>query len=325
MRLRAARRPGRSIKGRAAALLREGANALLAPFEAAAAVRTRAKDGIADPIFIVGAPRSGTTLLYQLIAAAFDVGYLTNRHCRWFRAPVFIERRRPTPFAEPAAPFESVHGTTRGLHSPSECGSYWYRFLPRRPHSLGPESIDPPSVTAMRTAVEALAASIGKPLVFKNLILSLRIPVLVNAFPNAVFVVVHRNTADTAASILHARQTIFGRLDRWFSARPANCSPAAGSGDPFVDVTDQVTGTYAEIERARRSQESPRFIDLHYERLCSDPQAELDRLERELRARSITIVRRSRFACPDRFPPRSGFSSMPADWQHRLHDVLSRR
>jgi len=38
------------------------------------------------PLFIIGPPRTGSTLLYQLVVQRFDVGYLANRHCRLYGA-----------------------------------------------------------------------------------------------------------------------------------------------------------------------------------------------------------------------------------------------
>ena len=39
------------------------------------------------PIFIIGAPRSGSTLLLQAIIEVFDLGYISNCHCNWYGAP----------------------------------------------------------------------------------------------------------------------------------------------------------------------------------------------------------------------------------------------
>ena len=39
------------------------------------------------PVFILGAPRSGSTLLMQVISDSLDVGYLNNFHCKFYGAP----------------------------------------------------------------------------------------------------------------------------------------------------------------------------------------------------------------------------------------------
>jgi hypothetical protein len=69
------------------------------------------------PVFIVGAPRSGSTLLYQLIVVRFDVGYLSNLHCRLYGAPSLVERMAGRRL-EPPAVFSSDHGRTDWLAAP---------------------------------------------------------------------------------------------------------------------------------------------------------------------------------------------------------------
>ena len=47
-------------------------------------------------VFVVGAPRSGTTVLIQALAAAFDVGYISNLAASFWQAPalgVLFSRR----------------------------------------------------------------------------------------------------------------------------------------------------------------------------------------------------------------------------------------
>src|SRR5690625_5302003 len=64
------------------------------------------------PIFIIGAPRSGSTLLFQALTDAFDVGYLTNRHCQYFGSPRLCEQLfRPLKNKRNSS-FSSHHGST---------------------------------------------------------------------------------------------------------------------------------------------------------------------------------------------------------------------
>ena len=81
------------------------------------------------PILILGAPRSGSTLLYQSMVERFDVAYISNRHCRWHGAPSLVERRFGG--ARHVATYASRHGAEAGATAPSECGGYWYRFFRR--------------------------------------------------------------------------------------------------------------------------------------------------------------------------------------------------
>lgn len=309
------------ILRRAALATRTTANLVAAPFEVLA---TRGADNAgtaAGPVFIIGLPRSGTTLLYQLLATALDVGYLTNRHCRWYRAPVLAEKMAPSRFGE-CNEFESVFGLTSGPHGPSECGNYWYRFLPRQPHSLHADAIDGERVRKLRRAVAALTAAAKRPLIFKNLILALRLPVVQRVFPKAVFVVSHRNAVDTGCSILMARQKRFGNLQQWFSARPRGCDNASITDDPFEQVATQIVCMDREMRQAREAAGDTGFVDVQYAELCSTPRSELERIRREIAARGIDVGMRENFDCPGEFAADRSRTSTPAEWRDRIAAAL---
>ncbi len=286
------------------------ANWFLAPFEM---FITRSEDKIAGPIFVVGAPRSGTTLLCQLISTSVDVGYLTNRHCRWFRAPAWVEARRPTPFGQ-GLEFHSEFGTTEGKHAPSECPHYWYRFLPRQPHSLGLDDVSRDKLLALRRSISALSAASGRILIFKNLVLSLRIPLLIEAFPNAIFIVMSRDYRDTALSILSARQKLRGSINNWFSVRPATLTKRDIVETPFAEAVEQVAGIRAEIDAIRKRVDSHKFIDVTYENLCADPSGVIHHIVSECARAGLRLSRRTEFEFPHNFGAPSNLDKYPKKW-----------
>jgi hypothetical protein len=225
------------------------------------------------PVFIVGAPRSGSTLLYQLVVVRFDVAYLSNLHCRLHGAPSIVERlagRR----IEPPEVFSSDHGRTDGRAAPSECGPYWYRFFRRSPQYVPLEDADPGALRDLRASVRALGDAAGRPIVFKNLINSLRLEPLGAAFPEALFLVVQRDLADNVASILAARRTVVGDEAAWWSAEPPGADELRGQ-PPEAQAVGQVTAIHELIEGARQRLGPERFLDIAYEQLCADTHAVL--------------------------------------------------
>ncbi len=122
------------------------------------------------PVFIVGPPRTGSTLLYQLVVGCFHVGYLSNRHCRLYGAPSLVERIR---HPEPPSVLESRYGRDK--------------------------------LRRLRASVRALGNAAGRPLVFKNLICALRLGPISETLPEAVFVRIRRNVLATAVSLLAGR------------------------------------------------------------------------------------------------------------------------
>lgn len=228
------------------------------------------------PVFIVGAPRSGSTLLYQLIVVGFDVGYLSNLHCRLHGAPALIERiagRR----LQPPAVFSSDHGRTEGLAAPSECGPYWYRFFRKSPQYVPLAEADSGALRDLRASVRALGDAAGRPVVFKNLLNSLRLEPLGEALPEAIFLVVQRDLADNVASILAARRSLRGDETAWWSAEPPDVDLLRGRA-PEDQATGQVRGIHALIDSAKQRFGADRFLDISYEHLCADTHAVLSEI-----------------------------------------------
>ena len=85
-----------------------------------------------ENIFIVGAPRSGTTLVSQVLAFAFDLGYINNISATYWNAPAFgvlygnklVKRRE---FSG-----KSDYGRTAHLSEPHEFGAFWRNKLKYR-------------------------------------------------------------------------------------------------------------------------------------------------------------------------------------------------
>jgi hypothetical protein len=228
------------------------------------------------PVFIVGAPRSGSTLLYQLIVVRFDVAYLSNLHCRLNGAPALVERMAGRRL-EPPAVFSSDHGRTDGLAAPSECGPYWYRFFRKSPQYVPLEEADSGALRDLRASVRALGDAAGRPIVFKNLLNSLRLEPLGEAFPEAIFLVVRRDLADNVASILAARRSLRGNETAWWSAEPPEVDRLRAL-PPEDQAAGQVSGIHALIDSAKQRLGADRFLDISYEHLCADTHAVLSEI-----------------------------------------------
>lgn len=241
------------------------------------------------PVFILGAPRCGSTLLYQLMLDCFDLGYISNLHCKFHGAPSIAERIfRPSRGRRPST-FESDHGRISGWGSPSECGDYWYRFFPRTPQYATLESVSRDCVPNLRRSMRAMGAAMGKPLIFKNLPCSLRLGPIMKALPESVFIVVQRDRLENAHSILEARMNLFGNYDEWFSVEPPEYD-SLKSRPVHEQVAVQVQSIHRLIDEARGTA-SGRFLDVEYEDICTDTREALDRCGAFLKSHGIVAER----------------------------------
>lgn len=256
------------------------------------------------PIFILGSPRSGTTLLYQLLTEQLDVGYLTNVHAAEPFDVARVERERRPRASRTASDFDSEHGETAGSAGPSEAGEFWYRFFPRDPHQVHDHDATPQRTSELRAVVRLFADACGAPVVFKNVFNSLRIPVIARALPEARFVVIERDLESNARSLLAGRIKR-GDMDAWWSARPDGSAVVA-------DATParQVAWQAATMQRVARTElariEPERSMVVSYTELCSAPGRVLAEIMEWLLGEGVRIGHRADAQVPEAFERREG-------------------
>lgn len=239
------------------------------------------------PIFILGAPRCGSTLLYQTMATVFEVGYLSNAHCILHGAPWLVERLLDPTDDYRSTSYRSRYGSVRGMSAPSECGNFWYRFFPRDPQYAPPDRCDPEKLNGLRTALRALGKAAGKPVLIKNLVNVLRLEAIMQSLPESLFIVLHRDEVDTAHSILESRKQRLGSYEAWFSLKPPQIESLRGA--PVVrQVAEQIRTTYRLIGEAEPQGGGP-FHHLAYEDFCSDPARELERIRGFFTGQGLTV------------------------------------
>lgn len=225
------------------------------------------------PIFIVGSPRAGTTLLYQLLVQYFPVGYLSNLHCVFWGAPSWVERAIPGTLTAPAE-CASRYGRTKGLRAPSECGEYWYRFFSRSPHYATTNSVAPESLQRLRVSVGCLTRAFGGPVLFKNVINTGRLEAIGRALPEALFIEAKRDPVATGISLLEARRRIWGDYSHWWSLEPPDVERLKKL-PPHEQVIEQVCEAEKMVVAARKNLGSNRFYTVDYNELCQSPGKQL--------------------------------------------------
>jgi len=216
------------------------------------------------PVWIVGAPRSGTTLMYQLMCFSFHSAYLTNRVASRYRIAQ-LSRKWERQFAgKPVIPqsFQSSYGNTVHPNDPHEGGQFFYQFF---------TNDEVPTFKSEKHQQEfrKIISRISRPeplFVSKNTIHSLRIPLLTEAFPKSRFIWVDRDPVAAAWSVYSKRQKIDGQ---WFGITPPGWKNQ--SKRPLEEqCLWQIQSTNAIIEEHLLSSAS-QYIRISYEEICSDP------------------------------------------------------
>jgi len=222
------------------------------------------------PIFIIGAPRSGSTLVYQAMLDYFDFGYLSNLHCLFHGTPAFVEYlTRPSRWRKKNH-YNSEYGRIEGWGAPSECGEFWYRFFRRRPQFVPIDAVTNTNLRRLRGAVRNIGYRVKKPILFKNLNCALRLEPTITALPEAVFLVICRDELDNAHSILKGRKDIYGSYEEWLGLEPPSVEELK-EFPSYKQVVLQIRHIHLLIDKARDEFGVSKFHDVRFEEFCCDP------------------------------------------------------
>jgi len=250
-------------------LLHYARNRSLLPLERM--LRHRYRGARYPVVFIVGVPRSGTTLLYQLIARFLRVGYITNRMARYWMTPIagaMLSGRIDRSQIE----LESSYGAGTTDMSPHEFSWFWQFYGYMHDHDdLDDRTLSEMDWRAITASLSGLAEYSQAPLVLKSLnYVNYHIRWLQRQMPQAKFLWIDRNDVATARSILSVREGRYGDSSIWWSVRPRDFREWA-ERPPEEQVAHQVSDIRSSIQDAFSSRDTSAAFRTSYESLVSSP------------------------------------------------------
>jgi len=251
------------------------------------------------PIFIIGAPRSGSTLLYQTLINTYKFGYLTNLHSQFYGCPYLLQALFGRWIPETHSPYRSLHGKVEGLLSPSECGEFWYRWFRRHPQYVPIEDVDMQRLRSLRRVLIGLTDAFSLPMLFKNLLCALRLQPLSSLLPEARFIFIQRNPLWMAQSLLLGREQIYQKKSIWWSMEPPDIQNLLRLA-PEEQVVRQVDSIHRLIQRESRLIGEKRFLKIQYENFCLDVHGTMEKIRIFLSQDKIKLI--PRFQVPKTFP-----------------------
>lgn len=231
------------------------------------------------PLFIVGLPRSGTTVFYRRLAQHPDLAWIspaTRKHAEsyaWCR-------------------FRSVF---RDDQLPVEASRVWSRFVRTEDDVLEARHVTPAAERYYRAMLaNQLRLADASCFLSKHPRNGLRIPFFSAIFPDARFVHLIRDGRAVGESILRCRKRS-GDMAAWWDMRPVGWrdqqarSPAAQVGWQWARGIEQIRA-YGE------ALPSDRYIEVHYEAFCEAP---VDTLLKVTRFAGLDEARAPWVSCPD--------------------------
>ena len=231
------------------------------------------------PVFIIGPPRSGSTILYQLITGLLHVAYIDNLANLAWRNPFFGMRLSRKLFtSEPHKSYTSDFGQTisDGLHAPAEA-LFFYKWFPTDRHYTAPSDLNPDQVSEFRKSLFALINLSQMPLVIKNLSFSMRLQVLKQILPGARYIIVRRDPLFTSQSLLLAMRKNKVPEHRVWGILPREYAQIVGL-EPHEMVVRQVNMIENQIYNDLKEIPEKEKLYIDYENLDSDLESILEKV-----------------------------------------------
>jgi hypothetical protein len=234
-----------------------------------------------SPTFIVGPPRSGSTLTMQLITWSIPTSYFSNMMTAAWRTLGY-----PLPFTiakigkwlrvlQKSPIYQSHEGNIKGPSHSTEGTYVWEYWFGTKRAPYEPNDLSADQIKQIYQAVAATERTFNLPFVNKTINLSLRIRALAKIFPSALFLQIMRNPIDIAQSIYKIRS---GKPDfGYFGARPKECKTESGK-NLIEQVCEQVYYIEKSIAFERAAVGESRFKTVFYKNICENPLGELQKI-----------------------------------------------
>jgi len=232
-------------------------------------------------MLVVGAPRSGTTLVYQTLARYLDVSYVTNMTSLFPQSPITSSRMLRWLPQRASADFHNFYGQTAGLNGPNDGFSLWNkwlgddRYVPRK-------DLTEPEKHAMRQFFHAWSNTFGKPFLNKNNRNTGCLDLLWRVIPQASFVVVRRNPLLVAQSLIKAREQVQGDKSVGWGLHSHSSDTAVDPLSYVDDVCDQIVQIEGQLDEQLQHIPTERRIEITYEGFCEDPAFALRHITRSI-------------------------------------------
>jgi len=223
-------------------------------------------------MFVLGVPRSGSTLVSQLLASSLFVGYPDNIVARFWLSPVYgLRLSKIFLNGQREWSFNSDYGRTTNLADPHEFGYFWFYHLRLKENKApDPETYYSVDWEKILTLIKNMAAANESAMMFKSLQMGWYANECGKHFKKAYFILIERDPIDNAISLLRMREKKIGSKDSWASMKP-RIYEKLKEFDVHTQVAGQVYWLKKEFAEQLSLVDPDRVIRVSYQEVCDNP------------------------------------------------------
>ena len=251
--------------------------------------------------FIVGSPRSGTTLFLQWLSSLGCFSYPTNTLARFSYAPyigalvqkmLFEKKYDPLnelDFNSIESTFTSNLGKSNGFLEPNEFQHFFRNYI----NNFFPQYIEPSEVNnidfnGLFKGLESIQSVFNKPFVTKALMIQYNLEEFYSYNTNSIFFYVKRDPIYVMQSIYKARIKYFEDVNSWWSVRPKEY-PELLKMDNYHQIAGQVYFTDMHLKKQLVNIPEKSKIIINYEGFCSNPNFYLEKIEQKYQENNCVL------------------------------------
>jgi len=231
-------------------------------------------------IFILGVPRSGTTLISQVLYNHLDIGCTNNLIARFWECPLVGAYLSKIVIGDRCSySYKSDYGRTNEIDTPHEFSFFWREFLKyTNPFDYDPQiEIKNINWNGLKKKIIGLNNILNKPFVFKTLeYTSFYLGKFNQIFPNSIFISIKRDAFELAKSIYLARIKN-GNVNNWWSSVPLEYNELKNM--PFEE---QIAGQIFYLDKLNNEAagkiDKNHIYEIDYKELLNDPSTFIDEL-----------------------------------------------
>lgn len=223
-------------------------------------------------IFIAALPRSGTTLLHQLIISNFSIGYVNNFLAKFWQAPYvgsiiedeIIDKNYISSYC-------SNLGNTDGINEPHEWGWFWQKYLNIEKGKFLCQNPKEQDYSILLKNLSAIESTKKYSLIFKNFYTCFNLELIKKILPNSKIIYLEREISDIKKSFIKARK-IQNRNDTFLNLfyENNNCEN--------TDTDDQLEKQKDLLMKGMSFYKNSEIITINYNDLINNPKKNMEKI-----------------------------------------------